>query len=656
MALCLIRALAKVCLMLVISFTAGLPLLAQQQPDTLLREVPLEYTIKAKAAKALQSRLNALGDTLSLPFWDDFSAPFNDSQIVPTYRPDTTLWTTGSQQVRLSEGIGIAPPTVGVATFDGLDEFGKPYSNNLTQSLLSDSLTSNPINLVAVPPAERNSVFISFFWQPMGNRDLPEAEDSLVLQFKTSQGNWVTQWVKAGNDSLPGDIFTQEIIQVQDTSYFHAGFQFRFQSYNRQYAAFDNWQLDYVYLNKNRSAADTTYEDRSLTSTPVSFFKTYAAIPMEAFRTAPASFVDSASVGYYRLNLNAEAQPIDYRAQVINEATGDTISDNSIDGGASIISRLRRTLKAKPVPVDSLDLTQDSLYLTMKFMLKSGDRDFIQAINGADTIFRTPSYRSNDTVASTFVLNDYFAYDDGEAESGLELNRKGAQLAYQYMTPTKLLLTHIDMYFPPLLQNSRVSSVKLMVWKQIGPDSTSTVVLRRASGTAIQLASYFNEMKSYKLSSPVFVQDTFYIGYEIETDSVPIIGFDKNINSVDKIFYKIGSGWEQNNKLYGSIMMRPKFSALDSAILTAIGDEVQIDSSPEKDFVVYPNPAENEVHIQGLHEEIIVFDLTGKERIRYRQPLPLKQATYQLGHLKKGLYLIRVRYQNQYRTFKLILQ
>lgn len=631
---------------------ACLPLLAQQQTDAPLRVVPLGHAASTESARQPQARQKAAGDTLLLPFWDDFSAPYNTTQAVPTYQPDTNLWAEGSQHLRINEGTGNNPPTVGVVTFDGLDVLGRPYSNNETQASLSDSLTSKPINLAAVPLAERNSVFLSFFWQPMGKRELPDPEDSLRLQFKNRQGNWITQWVKAGNDSLPVDVFTQEMIQVSDTSFFHTGFQFRFQSYNRQYASFDNWHVDYIYLNKNRSASNKAHTDRALTSTPTSLFKTYTAIPMKAFRTDPASFIDSASVGYNRLNTQ-QFQPIEYKTLVRNKANGQVITVLDEERELALNNVFRTTLYASPLPVSTLNLDEDSLYLSTEFFLNSGDKAPIVSINGADTVFSTKSsYRANDTVAATFVLDDYFAYDDGEAESGLELNQNGAQLAYQYVTPTEMLLTHIDIYFPAILQNVKASSVKLMVWKKLGADSASTVILSQASGNPIQIASYINEIKSYALTTPVNVQDTFYIGYQVESDSVPVVGFDKNTNSANKLFYKLSGSWQQNNELSGSLMLRPKFGTPPP--VTAIGGDKN--ASSEAKFNVYPNPAQDEVHVKGLHEEIILLDLTGREIIRYHQRLPQQQTTYQLGHLKKGLYLLRIRHKNQYHTFKLVLQ
>jgi hypothetical protein len=56
----------------------------------------------------------------------------------------------------------VLPPTIGVATLDGLNEFGLPYNNTNTSTFGdADYLTSYPINLSGL--AVGDSVYLSFF-------------------------------------------------------------------------------------------------------------------------------------------------------------------------------------------------------------------------------------------------------------------------------------------------------------------------------------------------------------------------------------------------------------------------------------------------------------------------------------------------------------
>ena len=73
----------------------------------------------------------------------------------------------------------INPVTIGVATFDGLDEYG--YARNFSQSnpsAPSDTLLSQEIDLSAVDTA-----YLMFYFQGKGIGDAPQSNDSLVLEF-----------------------------------------------------------------------------------------------------------------------------------------------------------------------------------------------------------------------------------------------------------------------------------------------------------------------------------------------------------------------------------------------------------------------------------------------------------------------------------------
>ena len=68
--------------------------------------------------------------TLTLPFIDDFS--------YSTSYPDNNLWTSSSS-IFVNSTYAINPPTIGVATFDGLDFNRMAYSLSVTSSQSIDS-------------------------------------------------------------------------------------------------------------------------------------------------------------------------------------------------------------------------------------------------------------------------------------------------------------------------------------------------------------------------------------------------------------------------------------------------------------------------------------------------------------------------------------
>ena len=107
---------------------------------------------------------------LSLPFIDDFSS--NNRY------PDSNLWV--DNYVFINRDYGINPITIGVATFDGLNENGRAYNMTLiaTDSENADTLTSQKIDL-----SNTDSVYFMFYYQPQGNGNDPQLTDSLILEF-----------------------------------------------------------------------------------------------------------------------------------------------------------------------------------------------------------------------------------------------------------------------------------------------------------------------------------------------------------------------------------------------------------------------------------------------------------------------------------------
>ena len=124
---------------------------------------------------------------VKLPFIDDFSNY--------TGYPDSNLWM--DNYVSINTQFAIFPPTIGVATFDALNDSGFIYPYAMSSQFSADTLTSHPIRLDTIfQPALKalkiaDSLYFSFYFQPGGGRgnawerlgDAPEPEDSLLLEF-----------------------------------------------------------------------------------------------------------------------------------------------------------------------------------------------------------------------------------------------------------------------------------------------------------------------------------------------------------------------------------------------------------------------------------------------------------------------------------------
>ena len=205
---------------------------------------------------------------LVLPFIDDFA--YNSPY------PDTTLWV--EKQVYVNNTMSAEPPTRGVATFDGLNAYGRPYFPGQFSAGFADSLTCKPIDLSGYSSA--SGIFLSFYVQPQGLGFAPEGQDSLFLFFKNDANQWEQVWSRWGTPWQP---FRIVMIPVNQPRFLHAGFQFRFVNLASLNLNDDIWNIDYIKLDANRSVADTNMNDMAMTIDPGSILYPYTGMPYRHF-------------------------------------------------------------------------------------------------------------------------------------------------------------------------------------------------------------------------------------------------------------------------------------------------------------------------------------------------------------------------------------
>ena len=162
---------------------------------TIFKVIPLALSIVFGTSQALAQEIltgfyresvpttRYINETgLFLPFYDDFSQSW--------LSPDSTKWTDKNAMV--TDGFPLNPPTRNAITLDVLDEHGCVYNYAISNAFVAEYLTSARIRLDSVmEPTPRalvpaDSVYFSFWYQPQGNSNPPEAQDSLVLQFGTA--------------------------------------------------------------------------------------------------------------------------------------------------------------------------------------------------------------------------------------------------------------------------------------------------------------------------------------------------------------------------------------------------------------------------------------------------------------------------------------
>jgi hypothetical protein len=540
-------------------------------------------------------RTSQNSDPLNLPFWDDFSTS--------THRPNSN-WEFSSG-VTISNALSVLAPSFNAANLDGVDSTGNLYDATKFYSTLTDQLISRRIDLS--DHLNDNTVFLSFFWEAGGLAQIPEHEgDSLRLQFLNADSTWVTVWKRVGNLVNTYDEFSQSILQVTG-DYMHEDFRFKFENFGSPQGPWDNWHLDYIYLNDGRTLANLTYLDRTMSGKLTSFLSDYYEMPAEHFFTDPSAFTTWQSLESGNLQADPYTLELDYELILTN--TEDTIrfvDDQNFFLGNEI---KKITLAQQPVMPD-LDPVPDSLVF-----INTVSSNFNDATNPIN-------YRVNDTLRNTYLFHEHYSYDDGSAESSAGVRQNGS-VAIRYVIPVRDTLTHVEIFFPRVYPASVNKTMNVKVWRRL--DGSSEV----ATGKLTIEESSIGQFVRVPLATAVIVSDTIYVGYT--QNSVDYVGVGLDLNNEtksDEMYFVIGNDWKQNTTVPGIMMIRPVFE---------IGGDPLLSTRETFDFNFYPNPTSGELRIEGHYEEIIVRNLSGQLLFREEQ-----QIEHDLSFLEKGLYLVEI--------------
>src|SRR5690554_6408838 len=175
------------------------------------------------------------------------------------------------------------PWSLGVVTFDGLDEHGYPYNFSTTTNGTADTLLSKPIDLSTNSPAD--SVYFSFLYQTEGLGYQPEESDSLYLEFYAPASQECKRvWRTEGG---PNADFKVGHLAVDDLDYFQKGFQFRFINYGAIAGSLDHFHVDYVNLRPLSGVQDTLFKDFAMVYPISTLLKDYISVPWKHYRAHP---------------------------------------------------------------------------------------------------------------------------------------------------------------------------------------------------------------------------------------------------------------------------------------------------------------------------------------------------------------------------------
>jgi hypothetical protein len=614
--------------------------------------VPLPRNPENKISKT--SKTESI-DPIELPFWDDFST-------VRSGYADEKLWEYGNS-VWVNDGMGINPPSFNVATFDGLDSIGKPYNvNDVLAKGLADKMVSAPIRLDLVDAADRQRVYISFFYQFYGNGEPPDLGDYLYLSFKNNLGKWEEVWRIENNGTLEKDVFEEVNMPISDEKYFHESFQFKIQNFARLSGPYDTWHVDYIYISNGKlqsAPVRSLFPDRTITSKITTPFGGFWSMPVKHFFTNTIENYSQSTVQINNLRKDqvpGNGQPISYNsyATISNNKKNqppvivDVPLDNNTNIGSELAYGLPQTITFTTMPdPDLFDQNADSININLKIEFDTGDNKIKTATEGDYdfNVFSPIEFRSNDTISTSFILSNYYAYDDGSAEYGAGLNQPGSQLAYEFTMRTDQpdTIVAVDIYFPRFGDESN-QVVLFQIWRELSDDPFDIIYQQ---SLPIQRSSQNKFLRVPLIDRPAGVINKFYIGWKQSSSATIAVGLDKNSDSGGKIFANINGAWEQNQTVRGNLMIRPIFGKGNgSGDVTAVED-----FSPS----VFPNPSSGIFYINGFASSLEVYNMNGK-RIDFKKEMAVDKTQVTITDPEPGLYLLKYWLANKIEIKRILIR
>jgi hypothetical protein len=592
---------------------------------------------------------------LTLPFWDDFSS-------TQTGYVDPTKWEFGTS-VWINDGLAINPPSLNVATFDGLDSLGRPYSvNDVLAKGFADRLVSAPIRMDLPTATERLGISLTFFYQFQGNGEAPDAGDIISLAFKNDQGVWEVVWSKENDGTLVKENFVPVTIPITAAKFFHENFQFRFRNFARLSGPYDTWNVDYIYIGNGKAQTSPVFPvfpDRTITQPITSIFPAYRALPIKHFFSNPLGNLIRPSVTINNLRQDQVAgngQPVSYSSSAKISMVKDEqapivlspILDVNLNIGNELVFNQQRvvTLQTLPDPA-TFDSTADSIHIKLKVAFDTGD-DKIKTPTEGDydfNVFNPIAFKTNDSISASYILSDFYAYDDGKAEYGAGLNQPGAQLAYRFdmKTDEPDTIVAVDMYFPRFGDDSNQ-----IIQFQILKDITNNVFDILYQGNVPIQRNTQNRFWRIPIADlPPGVKGKFYIGWKQTSSAVIAVGLDKNTDSGNKIYTNINGAWEQNTTVKGSLMIRPVFGKGKGGVVSGV-EETSLLS-------VYPVPNQGTFYISGHFDELVLVDLAGR-KVALDQEKENEQTKITIINPTAGLYILRAFQNNRWLSTKIVVQ
>ncbi len=597
--------------------------------------------------------------SIPLPFFDDF--------VYQPGRPNPAFWEQTTNAIT-SYGSAINPPTVGVLCFDAANAQGVLYTDRGNSAFAADTLTSLPINLETLQISD--SIYLSFLLQPGGYGDAPSPQDTISVDFL-----WQDKWIRIYDavysakraeitqhfhdiDNWSSKLTIQNAkaqqtflpvhIPIRSGRFLNS--QFKFRICNRASLRISNdmpasasngsiWNIDRVYLNANRRFNDQYIQDVGMVDLPSSPFRDFSAVPSAVYR----DFLEKRNKGVYdsiRMtyrNFSGTERMVG-RFYLIEDLISN--SRKRVLGGTDRIVPDVNEHFSRTYQYDYEALAGEEIRLRYTAMLRTND---------------LPVFKWNDTVRRELSFTDEYAYDWGIPSIGYGIIGVGAEHAKVAMRFAPLKPTTVQavrIWFNQIAKPESRANFNLCIWteKNGQPDQ---LVLKQSIAPP-RKTEELGKFYEFKLETPLFFEDAFYVGWQQTVADMMNVGYDIRTDIRPKIFYNTTGTWE-TSKYEGAIMLRIACGGTGEPI-PPNPQVTPVEKTLDFACTLSPNPAHNYVRIECENQSATasIYNISGqkcRDGLSIKNPIPL-------DGLQSGIYLVKVQTRDGKRSkiLKLIVQ
>lgn len=516
---------------------------------------------------------------------------------------------------------GLNPRSLGVVTFDGLDDNGFPYQINTTITNYADRLTSKPIDLSGLSVSD--SVYLSFLYQPEGLGDIPEQNDSLILEFYAKDlDQWFRVWSTNGDTVYP---FRAAHLKLSDQKYFKKGFQFRFRNYGSLAGSLDHFHVDFVHLRSLSTYNDTLFKDFAFVYPISTLLKTYTSVPWDHYKNSTETkMTDSLYVQVH----NGSPNPENYQNGSVNFFQNNNLEGSFILQGFTLaeqnINFLPRTFHNSFHNLTTgTEFSKNLLGLEQHFEVK------------ANVSAQFPNEPINDSCSFKQDFYNYYSYDDGSAEAAFGPTGTQSRLAIQFDSYEADSLIGVNMHFVPSVTDVSNKLFLISVW---GDNSGSPGELLYEDDVFFPRNPIYtngiNEFYTYyfKDTIKVPVGSRFYVGWRQLDGNRLNLGLDRNINHSETIRFSVDGGntW-LTSPFPGTAMLRPVFS-------TGLDQSLGINTKlSQESLIIYPNPTSDFINIVSSEKLGVIEFYDSFGRFVFKST----DQQIDLTRFESGIYFLR---------------